>query len=138
LYTLVVVVIAVIALLANGQFSWRFLGLFRLILALLGIGYVFASLLAWTGFGNLYRYSPTLFLGSRSYRQMVTRGSIGKEGRDTESLWTGVLFGLSLFGTAFALTDAISAAIAIIIATIVVSAYIRWIPAGSPPPPSNP
>jgi hypothetical protein len=68
----------------------------------------------------------------------VTRGSIGKEGRDAESLWIGVLFGLSLFGTAFALTDAISAAIAIIIATIVVSAYIRWIPARSPPPPSNP
>jgi hypothetical protein len=136
LYALVVVAIALVALLASGQFSWRFLGLFRLILGLLGIGYVFASLLAWTGFGNLYRYSPTLFLGSRSYRQTVIRGSIGKEGRDAESLWTGVLFGLSLFGTAFALTDAISAGIAIVTATIAVSAYFRWMVASGPSPPS--
>lgn len=137
MYIVVVVVIAVIALVASGQFSLRFVSLFQLILALLGIGYVFASLLAWTGFGNMYRYSPTLFLGSRSYRQTVTRGPIGKEGRDPQSLWVGILFGLSLLGTAFALTDAISAAIAIVIAIIVVSAYFRWIPARSPPP-SNP
>jgi cobalamin synthase len=103
----------------------------------LGIGYVFASLLAWTGFGNLYRYSPTLFLGSRSYRQAVARGSIGKEGRDPQSLWIGVLFGLSLLGTAFALSDAISAAIAIVVVIIVVAAYFRLIPTPVPPP-SNP
>jgi hypothetical protein len=137
LYGLVVVVIAVIALVATRQLSWAFIGLFRTILFLLGIGYVFASLLAWTGFGNLYRYSPTLFFGSRSYRQTVARGPIGKEGRDAQSLWIGVLFGLSLLGTAFALSDLISTVIAIVVATIVVFAYFRWIPTRAPPP-SNP
>jgi hypothetical protein len=111
--------------------------LFRTILFLVGVGYVVASLLAWTGFGTLYRYSPTLLLGSRSYRQMVARGPIGKEGRDAQSLGIGVLFGLSLLGTAFALSDAISAAIAIAVVTIVVSAYFRLVPAPVPPP-SNP
>jgi pheromone shutdown protein TraB len=78
-----------------------------------------------------------LFFGSRSYRQTVARGPIGKEGRDAQSLWIGVLFGLSLLGTAFALSDPISAVIAIIVASIVVSAYFRFIPTRAPPP-SNP
>jgi len=134
---IVVVVIAVIALVWTGQFSWAFLGLFRTILFLLGIGYVFASLLAWTGFGNMYRYSPTLFLGSRSYRQTVTRGSIAKEGRDPQSLWIGVLFGVALLGTAFALSDAISAAIASVVAILVVSAYFRLNPTRAIPPPNT-
>jgi hypothetical protein len=136
LYLLVVVAIALVALIASAQLSMAFLGLFRTILFLLGIGYVFASLLAWTGFGNLYRYSPTLFLGLRSYREMVARGPIRKEGRDPQSLWIGVLFGLALFGTALALTDAISAAIVVAVTVIVVSAYFRLIPRRAPPPPN--
>jgi putative flippase GtrA len=67
----------------------------------------------------------------------VARGPIGKEGRDAQSLWVGVLFGLSLLGTAFALSDLISTVIAIVVATIVVFAYFRWIPTRAPPP-SNP
>jgi putative flippase GtrA len=54
-----------------------------------------------------------------------------------QSLWIGVLFGLSLLGTAFALSDLISTVIAIVVATIVVFAYFRWIPTRAPPP-SNP
>lgn len=63
-----------------------------------GFAYILASLLAWTGFANLYRYSPTLFIGSRSYRRQVVRGDLWKEGRDDESLVIGIAFGAALMG----------------------------------------
>jgi hypothetical protein len=136
-YGLIVGLMAVIAFVVSGQVpTWSFLGLFRTTLFLVGIGYVFASVLAWTGFGNLYRYSPTLFVASRSYRQTVARGSIRNEGRDPQSLWTGILFGVALLGTAFALSDAISAAIAIAVAVIAVSAYFRLNPTRASLPPN--
>ena len=61
-----------------------------------GLGYVFAATLAWTGFANLYRYSPTLLVGSRSYRHQVARGDLFKEGRDDASLLIGLAFGAAL------------------------------------------
>ncbi|HWM51420.1 MAG TPA: hypothetical protein VNO76_08760 [Thermoplasmata archaeon] len=125
-----------IAFVASGLLSRSFLGLLRLALSFLGLGYVIASVLAWTGFGNLYRYSPTLLAGSRSYRQMVARGPIAKEGRDPQSLWIGILFGIALLGTAFALSDAVSAAITIAVAVIAVSAYFRLTPVRGPQPPN--
>ncbi len=125
-----------IAFVASGLLSRSFLGLLRLALSFLGLGYVIASVLAWTGFGNLYRYSPTLLAGSRSYRQMVAHGPIAKEGRDPQSLWIGILFGIALLGTAFALSDAVSAAITIAVAVIAVSAYFRLTPVRGPQPPN--
>lgn len=70
-----------------------------------GFAYVLASLLAWTGFANLYRYSPTLFIGSRSYRRQVVRGDLWKEGRDDESLVLGIAFGAALMALGAALWD---------------------------------
>ncbi len=75
-----------------------FLAAYSQALFVLGLAYVVASVLAWTGFANLYRYSPTLFAGSRSYRQRITKGEMYREGRDEESLLIGSLFGLSLIG----------------------------------------
>jgi hypothetical protein len=77
--------------------------LYQLFLVFLGVGYVFSAVLSWTGFGNLYRYSPTLFIGSPSYRKTITKGDIRKEGRDQEALAVGILFGLALLGSGVAL-----------------------------------
>ena len=62
---------------------------------------------------------------------------IAKEGRDPQSLWIGVLFGVALLGTAFALSDAISAAIASVVAILVVSAYFRLNTTRAIPPPNT-
>jgi hypothetical protein len=70
-----------------------------------GLAYVLAAALAWTGFANLYRYSPTLFVGSRSYRSQVARGELFKEGRDDESLFIGLAFGAALMAVGAALWD---------------------------------
>lgn len=86
-----------------------------------GGGCVFASILAWTGFANLYRYSPTLYLGSPSYREWIARGQVAKEGRDEQALSIGVLFGLSLMGTAFALVGWMYAALVGAVAVAIIS-----------------
>lgn len=72
-----------------------------------GIGYMAASAFAWTGFANLYRYSPTLFVGLPSYRRQIIKGEIWKEGRDNGALLVGLCFGLALLGLAAALIDPI-------------------------------
>lgn len=68
-----------------------------------GFAYVLASTLAWTGFANLYRYSPTLFIGSRSYRRRVMHGDLWKEGRDDDALLLGLAFGAALMAIGAAL-----------------------------------
>ena len=70
-----------------------------------GIGYIAASALAWTGFANMYRYSPTLFVGLPSYRRQIIKGQIWKEGRDNEAFLIGLCFGLAVLGLAAALID---------------------------------
>jgi len=68
-----------------------------------GLAYILAATLAWTGFANLYRYSPTLFIGSRSYRHQVSRGELWKEGRDDEALLIGLAFGAALMAVGAAI-----------------------------------
>ncbi len=70
-----------------------------------GIGYMAAATFAWTGFANLYRYSPTLLFGSPSYRRQIVKGNIWKEGRDNGSFITGLCFGLALLGLSVAFID---------------------------------
>ncbi len=72
-----------------------------------GLAYVVASLLAWTGFANLYRYSPTLFVGSPSYRRQVVRGDMWREGRDNAALLIGVAFGVAIMALGAALFNAL-------------------------------
>lgn len=92
---------AVLSLLAHVAFLYVATILF------LGIGfaYVVASTFAWTGFGNLYRVSPTLFLGSRTYRQQIVRGALWTEGRDNHALLVGLAFGGALMGVGAAMVD---------------------------------
>jgi len=102
-YVVAVLTLGMLAFLASRFVTIDALDLYRLLLGFMGVGYVFASILSWTGFGNLYRYSPTLFVGSYSYRRMMAQGTIAKEGRDRGSLGIGVFFGLALLGSALAL-----------------------------------
>ncbi|TLZ46427.1 MAG: hypothetical protein E6K19_01015 [Methanobacteriota archaeon] len=102
-----VIAVAAISLLSIGVSAFvpvDPLGLAQSLFIFIGIAYVFAAVLAWTGFANLYRYSPTLLAGSPSYRRFVVQGKIAEEGRDKEALEIGLLFGLSLAGTGLALS----------------------------------
>jgi len=102
-YIVAVVALGILAYVASRFLSMDSFTLYQLFLVFLGAGYVFASVLSWTGFGNLYRYSPTLFIGSPSYRKAVAHGDIRKEGRDRQALAVGILFGLALLGSGVAL-----------------------------------
>ena len=102
-YVVAVVALGIVAYVASRFLTTDPIGLYQLFLVFLGVGYVFASILSWTGFGNLYRYSPTLFIGSPSYRKAVAHGDIRKEGRDRQALAVGILFGLALLGSGVAL-----------------------------------
>ena len=70
-----------------------------------GFAYLCAAILAWTGFGNLYRYSPTLFIGSRSYRKQIVSRDVWKEGRDDDALLIGLAFGAALMALGAAIWD---------------------------------
>src|SRR5207245_11686646 len=102
-YVVAVVALGLVAYVASRFLSANPFALYQLFLVFLGVGYVFASILSWTGFGNLYRYSPTLFIGSPSYRKAIAKGDIRKAGRDRESLAVGILFGLALLVSGVAL-----------------------------------
>jgi len=102
-YVVAVVALGIVAYVASRFLSMDPFALYQLFLVFLGVGYVFASILSWTGFGNLYRYSPTLYIGSPSYRKAIAKGDIRKEGRDQTSLAVGILFGLALLGSGVAL-----------------------------------
>src|SRR5438093_4936559 len=118
-YILAVVALGIVAYVASRFLSTDPFTLYQLFLVFLGTGYVFASVLSWTGFGNLYRYSPTLFIGSPSYRKTIAKGDIRKEGRDREALGVGILFGLALLGSGVALLGWLFAAAIVAMAVAV-------------------
>jgi hypothetical protein len=124
-YIVAVVALGIVAYVASRIVSMDSFALYQLFLVFLGAGYVFASVLSWTGFGNLYRYSPTLFIGSPSYRKAIAKGDIRKEGRDQGSLAVGILFGLALLGSGVALLGWLFAA-AIIAVALAVGYSLRF------------
>jgi hypothetical protein len=103
-YVIAVAAISLLAIAIGALASVDPLGLARSLFVVIGIAYVFASILAWTGFANIYRYSPTLFISSPSYRRTVMQGKMSQEGRDAEALGIGLLFGFILVGTGLALS----------------------------------
>lgn len=115
-YLVAVVLLGLLAYAVARVASLDAISLYQLLLGLMGVGYVFASVLAWTGFANIYRYSPTLYFGSMSYRRSVVRGELAAEGRDSEALAIGTLFGLSLAGSAVALLGWLQATFVIAVA----------------------
>ena len=115
-YVVAVLALGILAFVASRFVTIDAFDLFRLLLGFMGVGYVFASILSWTGFGNLYRYSPTLFVGSHSYRRVFAQGTIAKEGRDRGSLGIGISFGLALLGSALALVGWIFAGLVLAVA----------------------
>ena|SRR5438093_7565880 len=115
-YIVAVLALGILAFVASRFVTIDALDLYRLLLGFMGVGYVFASILSWTGFGNLYRYSPTLFIGSQSYRRTFAQGTIAKEGRDRGSLGIGISFGLALLGSAVALVGWIFAGLVLAVA----------------------
>ena len=125
-YVLAVVALGIVAYVTSRFVTTNPIALYQLFLVFLGVGYVFASILSWTGFGNLYRYSPTLFIGSPSYRRTVAHGDIGKEGRDRQSLAIGIFFGLALLGAGVALLGWLFAAGMIAVA-VAVGYSLRWL-----------
>src|SRR5438876_11894590 len=70
-YVVAVVALGIVAYVTSRFLTADPIGLYQLFVVFLCLRYVFASILPWTGFGNLYRYSPTLFIGSPSYRKAV-------------------------------------------------------------------
>ncbi len=125
-YAVTVIVLVVLAFVVARVASRDPVTLLQLLLVLMGVGYVFAAILAWTGFANIYRYSPTLFIGSRSYRRSIVRGDMAEEGRGSEALAVGVLFGLALLGLGIALTGWIFAAGTLLGASAAL-AYLRFL-----------
>ncbi len=85
----------------------------------MGMAYIAASTLAWSGVANMYRYSPTLFIGSRSYRQQIVRSKMGQEGRDDRSFLVGLAFGGSLMGLAGALFDPLFILVDVLVVALV-------------------
>jgi len=125
-YIVAVVVLGIVAYIGSRLLSTDPIALYQLVLVFLGVGYVFASILSWTGFANLYRFSPTLFIGSPSYRKTMAHGDILKEGRDRQALAVGILFGLALLGSGVALFGWLFAAGMIAVAVAVVYS-LRWL-----------
>ncbi len=108
-YTLIVAILFVAAVLVSLSTSWPLYTVVWMVYLWVGFGYVAASILAWTGFANLYRYSPTLLLGSRTYRRQIVHGQLWKEGRDDPALLIGIAFGLALVGLGAGLANPIFA-----------------------------
>ena len=125
-YIVAVVALGIVAYVVSRLLSRDPLILYQLFLVFLGVGYVFASVLSWTGFANLYRYSPTLFVGLPSYRRTVAQGEMGKEGRDRRALAVGILFGLALLGSGVALFGWLFAAGMVAVA-VAVGYSLRWL-----------
>jgi hypothetical protein len=121
MYLLVVAFFLVLGVGLALLLHWGFVDTLAQVFFWVGIGYMAAATFAWTGFANMYRYSPTLFLGSPSYRQQIVRGQIWKEGRDDGAFVIGLCFGLALLGLAavfidpiFLLIDALGVALALL------------------------
>lgn len=107
MYLFVVGFFLALGLLLAAILHLEFLSVLMQVYFWVGIGYLAASALAWTGFANLYRYSPTLFVGLPSYRRQIIKGQIWKEGRDNEAFLIGICFSLAILALAAALIDPI-------------------------------
>ncbi len=105
LYLVVVAIFLVIGLLLADLLHQDLVFTLAEVYFWVGIGYIAAATLAWSGVANLYRYSPTLFIGSRSYREQVVRAKMWQEGRDDASFLLGLGFGGALLGLGAALID---------------------------------
>lgn len=130
-YGITVLLIGLIAFAVARVAKQDFIAFYQLLLVLMGIGYVFASVLAWTGFANIYRYSPTLYIGAHSYRQSIIRRDMAEEGRDEEALVLGILFGASLVGSGVALFGWLFA-LGVIAAAAAVVLYLRSLESANP------
>lgn len=105
IYLFVVVVFTALGILLAILLRQDIVAILAQVFFWVGIGYMAAATFAWTGFANLYRYSPTLLFGSPSYRRQIIKGEIWKEGRDNGSFITGLCFGLALLGLSAAFID---------------------------------
>jgi len=105
IYLVVVAIFLVVGLIVATLLRQPVLSTLAEVYVFLGVAYVGASTLAWSGVANLYRYSPTLLIGSRSYRQQVVRGKMWLEGRDDPAFLIGLSFGGALLGLGAALYD---------------------------------
>lgn len=105
LYLVVVAIFLAVGVVLAGLLRMPLLSLLAELYLFVGIAYVGASTLAWSGVANLYRYSPTLFVGSRSYRQQIVRGKMWEEGRDDRAFLLGLGFGGAIMGLGAALYD---------------------------------
>lgn len=119
LYLLVVVIFFVIGVVLADVFHQEILFTLAEVYFWVGIGYIAASTFAWSGVANLYRYSPTLFIGSRSYREQLVKPKMWQEGRDDASFLLGLGFGGALLGLAAALIDPLFILIDILVVAIV-------------------
>ena len=115
-YAVAITLIGILAYAIARVASQNSIGVYQQLLLFIGVGFVFASILAWTGFANIYRYSPTLYFSSPSYRQTVMHGKIGEEGRDSDALARGISFGLALMVSALALASWVLGIVALAIA----------------------
>ncbi len=121
LYLVVVVFFLVVGVILSSVLHQGLVSMLAEVYLFVGIGYLAASTLAWSGVANLYRYSPTLFVGSPSYRQQVVRGQIWKEGRDDRAFLVGLSFsgallglGAALYSPSFLIVDAIGVLAALV------------------------
>ena len=123
-YALIVGILFVVALVVSVSTNWPLYTVVWEVYLWIGFGYVAASILAWTGFANLYRYSPTQFIGSRTYRQQIIHGQLWKEGRDDPSLLIGIAFGIALAALGAGLANPLFALVDL--AGIGVVAFLFW------------
>ncbi len=121
LYLVVVGFFLVVGVILTGVLHQALVPTLAEVYFFVGIAYLGASTLAWSGVANLYRYSPTLFVGSPSYRQQVVRGQIWKEGRDDQSFLVGLSFsgallglGAALYNPLFLIVDAVGVLAALV------------------------
>ncbi len=100
IYGFMIVFLGILAYLLAPLVKMSFLSALVQGLFWVGVLYSISALLSWTGFANAYRFSPTLFSGSPSYRRRVIGGALYWEGRDAGSLAVGLLFGAALMASA--------------------------------------
>lgn len=105
LYLVVVAIFFVVAVVVAEILHGPLLPTLAEVYFFVGVAYFAATTLAWSGVANLYRYSPTLFVGSPSYRQQVVRGQMWKEGRDDRAFLIGLSFSGALLGLGAAIYD---------------------------------
>jgi hypothetical protein len=120
-FAVVVAIFFVLGLILAEVFRRDWVNMLAQVYFWIGLAYVAASTLAWSGVANMYRYSPTLFVGSRSYRRQIVRSNMGQEGRDDRSFLVGLAFGGALMGLGaaifnplFILADVLAVALALL------------------------